>query len=74
MAATVAASVAEITASLAKKNSFMQAVGKLKEEVMTSYSGSQEAEKLLLFNASKRSFTLLCSRCCFVRVPTQNIL
>jgi len=55
-------SLQEITALLAKKNSFMQAVQMLTELVTTTYRTSAEAARLPLFNACKRSFTLLCSR------------
>mmetsp|Transcript_44603 Transcript_44603/g.71726 ORF Transcript_44603/g.71726 Transcript_44603/m.71726 type:complete len:276 (+) Transcript_44603:181-1008(+) len=55
-------SLQEITALLAKKNSFMQAVQMLTELVTTTYRTSAEAARQPLFNACKRSFTLLCSR------------
>eukprot|EP00802_Teleaulax_amphioxeia_P025604 Tamp_26486.p1 GENE.Tamp_26486~~Tamp_26486.p1 ORF type:complete len:286 (-),score=65.74 Tamp_26486:37-837(-) len=56
------AALAEITAMLAKKGTFMQAVRRLTEEFSATYGGSGEAERLALFNAAKRAYTLLCSR------------
>jgi hypothetical protein len=61
MSATAAA-VAEITAQLAKKGTFMQGVQKLTQHVGEAYAGCSEADRTLIFTASKRCFTLLCSR------------
>ena len=62
MQACAMAALAEITAMLAKKGTFMQAVRRLTEEFSATYGGSGEAERLALFNAAKRAYTLLCSR------------
>ena len=52
----------EITSQLAKKGTFMQAVKQLTDEVAASWTNSGETERTALFNASKRAYTLLCSR------------
>ena len=56
------AALVEITAMLAKKGTFMQAVQRLTEEVNATYGSSAEGERLALFNSAKRAYTLLCSR------------
>jgi hypothetical protein len=56
------AALEEITAMLAKKGTFLQAVQRLTEEVNATYGSSAEGERLALFTSAKRAYTLLCSR------------
>jgi hypothetical protein len=63
MSSTISEKMEETKKMMEKKGTFMQAVSNLTQEVALTYDCSPESERLLIFNASKRAFTLLCSRC-----------
>ena len=56
------ARVAEITALLAKKSTFLQGVKTLTQVVGEVYSSASEEDRMLIFTACKRAYTLLSSR------------
>ena len=63
MSSTISEKMEETKKMMEKKGTFMQAVSNLTQEVALTYDCSPESERLLIFNACKRAFTLLCSRC-----------